>query len=140
MSNSGGRSLKSFQTSRCSPHRDSVVRADTSLCERGVLGAVSMAQCSVYSGALDWSILCVSPPPTLGAHPWFMFCQILLRSKELFREFVLPSLISLGLLISSLNHLSQQDHQEEQSRALLFQCILGIFSLVNFKKDKCLLA
>ena len=56
-------------------------------------------------------------------------------TKKLFCECTLPSLISLGLLISPLKHLSQQDHPKEQSWALLFRCTLYIFSIINFKKD-----
>lgn len=39
-------------------------------------------------------------------------CRALLGSKGLSGEFLLPSLISVGLLISSLKNLSQQDHSK----------------------------
>ena len=76
-----------------------------------------------------------SPHPCIRANIWLMFCHILFGPKKLFCECTLPSLISLGLLISPLKHLSQQDHPKEQSWALLFRCTLYIFSIINFKKD-----
>lgn len=81
------------------------------------------------------SSVCVwvtSTDPRIRANIWLMFCPIFFGSKELFCECILPSLIYLGLLISPLKHLSQQDHPKEQSSALLFRCTLYIFSIINF--------
>lgn len=76
-----------------------------------------------------------STHPHIHANIWLMFCHMLFGSKKLFCECILPSLISLGLLISPVKHLSQQNHPKKQFWALLFRCTLYIFSIINFKKD-----
>lgn len=101
----------------------------------------SPVQCLQWESPSVRVCVCViSTHPHMRAYIWFMFCHVLLGSTKLFCEFVFPSLISPRLLISPLTHLSQQDHPKEQSRALLFKCTLCIFRIINFKKDKCLLA
>lgn len=101
-----------------------------------VRGAHEPVQC------LQWECpsvhVCYCHPPThmrvhipdLSHTSWIKLCC----------EFVLSSFISEIAHQFTKAFITQQDLPKEQSRASVFKCILYIFSIINFKKDKGLLA